>query len=243
MSYDADNITMALAEPFDGGLRVTYQTTQTDYLQLYCSGVLLDWQEITGGSVAFLVQDIRDTDILFPLGVDEANAETNYWSEAFPEANAHGNKIQFKVPQLMANGIGDVLMLYRGDAGDGSAGTKIYEGPLFPGNRRKGGYGFNYGYGGYGWDGDDAIGYGHNYGYGEYGFDCEMFTWETEPLPPGTYPVKVVIKDAAGNESTAYTTTVVVDTYARPASDLAVSSYVEATDTLTLAWTASPDIS
>ncbi len=63
----------------------------------------------------------------------------------------------------------------------------------------------------------------------------------TPPLPAGTYPVKVTVVDAAGNESTAAEDIATLDTYARSASSLTVDSYDVGTDALTLSWTATED--
>ncbi len=85
--------------------------------------------------------------------------------------------------------------------------------------------------------------FGFNFGYGEFGFDCDMLQWRTEPLPPGTYPLKLTVVDAAGNESSPAERTIDLDTWARPASGPTVESYDSGTDTLELSFTASEDIS
>ena len=69
-----------------------------------------------------------------------------------------------------------------------------------------------------------------------------MLIWRSEPLAPGAYPVKVVAADRYGNESQAWEATIALQSYARPASGLAVSSYDKATDTLELSFTESEDV-
>ena len=69
-----------------------------------------------------------------------------------------------------------------------------------------------------------------------------MLRWTSEPLPPGAYPVTVTVTDAAGNESAATTGTVELETFPRPARDLAVTGYDKDTDTLTLSFTPSEDL-
>jgi len=121
----------------------------------------------------------------------------------------------------------DVVEFFRGDAGDSEATTTIHKQEMFPNNVGAVGYGFGYGET-YGYDTANARGYGYGYGY-QYGFGLPIIEVETEPLPRGTYPIKMTVTDAHGNESTAYETTVDVLTYARPASGLTVDSYVQGT--------------
>jgi len=244
MSYDTTGISYLGAQVFDGGRIERYSTTHTDkVIQLYISGDLYQWAEPDQGMVEFYILDTGPADVIFPLAVDRDNSDTDYWSDAFPEAAAWGNKIKFQTPQLMANAPGDVWKVYRGDAGDASAAILIREQEFYPGGRQASGFGYNFGYGGFGWDGSNAKGFGYNFGIGEFGFDCDMLEHITDALPPGVYPVKATVTDEYGNVSSETTGTVTLDTYARPASALAVESYDKATDALELSWTASPDIS
>jgi len=66
--------------------------------------------------------------------------------------------------------------------------------------------------------------------------------WTSDPLTNGTYTVAVTILDEVGNESSATSEDVEVTTYARPASSLAVSSYDQSGDLLSLTWTESEDL-
>ncbi len=245
MSYTTSGISYLGAETFDGGRAERYSTTHTDkVIQLYVSGELCGWAEPNEGVVEFHILDTDPADVIFPLAVDRENSDTDYWSDAFPEAAARGNEIKIQTPQLMKYAPTDKWKVYRGDAGDASATKLIREQGFYPGGRRSGGFGLGaFGYGGFGWDGYNAKGFGYNFGYGEFGFDCDMLEHITEALPPGTYPVKTVVEDEHGNESTATTDTVTLDTYARPASVLAIESYDQATDAMELSWTESPDIS
>lgn len=244
MSYTTSGISYLGAQVFDGGRIERYSTTHTDkVIQLYVSGELYGWAEPDQGVVEFHIPDTSEVDVIFPLAVDRDNSDTDYWSDAFPEAAAHGNKIKIQTPQLMKYGVNDKWKVYRGDAGDEAATLLIREQDLYPGGRRASGFGLGpFGYGGFGWDGSNAKGFGYNFGYGEFGFDCDMLEHITEALPPGDYPAKIIIEDEHGNESTAATDTVTLDTYARPASALDVESYDEPTDALELSWTASPDV-
>lgn len=245
MSYRTSGISYLGAETFDGGRVERYSTTHTDkVIQLYISGELYGWAEPDEGVVEFHILDTDPADVIFPLAVDRDNSDTDYWSDAFPEAAAQGNKIKVQTLQLMKYAPTDKWKVYRGDAGDASATKLIREQEFYPGGRRASGYGLGaYGYGGYGWDGFNAKGYGYNYGLGEYGFDCDMLEHITEALPPGVYPVKIVVEDEHGNVSSETTDTVTLDTYACLALGLTVESYDQATDALELSWAESSDIS
>ena len=244
MSYTTSGILQVGSEPFDLGRIVRAITTHTDkVIQCYLSGRLIGWQRPSGGAVAFVVPEAGPEDVFLLLAVEEALADENFWSEAFPQAAARGNRLHVRIPQRMAFGADDVLKIYRGDAGDVEADRLVLEQDIYAAGRRACGWGLGAcGSGGYGWDGAEAAGWGYGCGLGEYGFDCRMLGWTSEALPPGEYPLKVLVTDACGNESTAFETTVTLDTYARPASGLSVSSYDKATDALALTWTESPDI-
>lgn len=242
MSYLTTGIDYLGAQIFDGGRIERYSTSHTDrVIQLYISGELYAWAEPDGGVVEFHILDTDPADLIFPLAVDRDNSDTDYWSDAFPEAAAWGNKIKMRVPCFARYGAGDIIKFYRGDAGDGSATILIREQPMHPGGRRAVGYGRNYGTGVYGRDRRQSKGYGYSYGF-QYGFGCEVIEYITEALPPGVYPVKATVEDEHGNVSSETTDTVTLDTYARPASALTVESYTQATDALELSWTESPDI-
>ena len=243
MSYYTTGIQVIDDQAYHGGRLLRVSTTQTDKtIQCYVSGSLLGWRVPQQGTVEFFLADLRETDIVFLLAVDNADAKTNFWDDAFPIAVAHGNRVRVQTPQLsLAYLPDDVWKVYLGNAGSSSADTLKHKQQFFPGGRRCCGYGLGYS-GGYGFDGSNAKGYGFNYGRGEYGFDCEMLQWLSEPLTPGTYPLRVVVESSCGNESTAYETTVELDTFARPATDLAISSYDKDTDQLVLTFTGSLDI-
>ena len=244
MAYYADVVTFVGSESISGRTTIRARTTRlTSPVQLYISGSLSAWQYPHAGMVEFAVPTLRKTDLLFLLSVDPANAETDYFSDAFPTAAAYGNRIKVQTPQLMQGFLpDDKWSVYLGAAGAVSATTLYHTQRFYPRGLYCGGYGLGYGTGGYGFDGSSAKGYGYNYGYGEYGYDCDMLTWLSAPLPPGTYPVKVVVTDIHGNESTAATDSVVIATYPRPAKDLAIDSYTLGTDTIAFTWTASADI-
>jgi len=245
MAYYTTDITFVGTDETSGGLAIHVRTAthQAKVLQLYVSGRLADAARPVDGTATFFLAVPRTTDMFFFLAVDLANANTDYFDDAFTTAAAYGNRIKVRSPQLIAGYLpGDEWKVYLGAAGAASATTLKHTQRYYPGGLRCGGYGYEYGQYGYGWDGANAIGYGYHYGYGEYGYDCQMLEWTSDPLPPGTYPVKVQAVDQAGNASTAYETDVTLTTYARPATGLTVTSYVSGTNTLTLSYTESKDV-
>jgi len=244
MSYTTSGISDVRVQEYDGGIRIAARSTHTNkVIQCYASGELVAWQDSPAEDVEFDLAGLSSAHLLLLLAVDVEDAATNYWDDAFGTPSSCGNRIKFRVPQTIAPyRPQDRIRFYRGDAGDADATILVHEQDFYPGGRRCGGFGFHFGYGGFGWDGYDCKGFGYNFGLGEFGFDCEMIEVETVPLPPGEYRWKATVLDAAGNESTAASGTVTLDTYARPASDLAVQSYDKETDALTLSFTGSEDL-
>ena len=243
MSYTTDNITIVSESPHDLGRVIRAVTSHADMcIQCYLSGRLVASQRPTGGVVEFILAEPADEDIVFLLAVDETDADVNYWSAAFAQAADRGNRILVETPQTLASyGLGDRWQVYLGQAGQAQATVLVCDRAFYPGGRNSGGWGAGWGFGGWGFGGADCAGWGHNWGIGEYGFDCEMLSWLSAPLGPGTYPIKVTVVDACGNASSQYTDTVTLETYPRPAFDLSVTAYDPDTDTLTLTFDPSPD--
>ena len=244
MSYTTSDITVIASVPFDLGRIVRATTAHRDkVIQCYVSGRLAAWQHPRHGTVEFVLADPVGEDVFFLLAVDQAEANTDYWSEAFPAAAGVGSRIVVETPQeISRREPGHVWNVRVGDSGEQTASALVHRQEFYPGGRFSGGWGKNFGFGGWGWNGFDCAGWGGNWGRGEWGFDCHMLTWTSDPLPSGTYPVRVTVEDAHGNESIAYETTVTVTAYPRPASGLTVESYDKDTDTLTLSFTASEDL-
>lgn len=244
MSYSIDGIAIVDDRVFDGGRRLSVRTTHSDkIIQCYVSGALASWAAPSQGSVEFVLAESLPSDLVGLLAVDAADAQRNYWEQAFGDDSARANRIRVRTPQLsLAYMPGDVWRVYRGDAGEEQADRLEHVQPFFPGGRGAGGYGMGYG-GSYGFDAAGARGYGSNFGRGEYGFDCDMLTWTSEPMPPGTYPIAVVVADRHGNDSPSWTQQVTLTSYARPASGLTVDSYDPSDGRLGFSFTESEDIS
>ncbi len=245
MSHVTTGITAVRTIEFDGGLIVRARSAHADkVVQCYVAGELIDWQGAPAEAVEFVLAGVDETDVVFLLATDPDDARTNYWIDAFPAPAQRGNRIELRTPQTIAPYLpGDRWRVSLAAAGDAQADTVVWEQAFYPGGRRACGWGAEFGGGGFGFDGADAAGFGSTFGCGEFGFDCDTLSWRSDPLPPGSYPYAVAVVDEAGNVSTATAGTMTLDTYARCASDLAVASYDRATDTLTLSFAPSEDLS
>ena len=162
MAYYSAGITLTRDFTRDG-LRWIYATTThtTRTIQLYHSGVLKGFADPIDGQVEFILSSLTETDVVFLLAVDDANAETDYWPTSFPTASAYANRIKVFAPQLCIPYMpGDLWIVYRGDAGDGSATIEVHRQQYYPGGRHSCGYGIGYGKC-YGIDAGNAAGYGN----------------------------------------------------------------------------------
>ncbi|MCK4625006.1 MAG: hypothetical protein KAV00_06835 [Phycisphaerae bacterium] len=243
MAYYADQVTDLIIDT-SARFTVVRAKTAKDCVQCYLSGVLVAHQMTDDGAVEFALPILGIMDIVFLLAVDTENAETNYFTDAFPTAATYGNRINIKVPTHSQYLADDRLRVYVGDDGVAVGALDsddiVDERDIFPGGQYCGGWGGRWGQA---WGiGDYGPGWGHNWGRGEWGFDCIMLEHITAPLPPGAYPVKITVLDTVDNESSGDTDTVTLATFPRPASNLAVQSYDKATDTLVLSFTESDDL-
>lgn len=245
MAYYATGTSVWRVDEVDLGLVVTAHTQHTDkVIQCYVSGDLVARQRPVGGMVRFLLPQAGPNDAILLLAVDPEDEAADCWPQALGLDSAYGNRIEVRFRRDLLDGRrpGDLWRVYRGEAGQGEATLQLHEATVYPGGRGGTGWGFDWGHGGWGYSGSAAPGWGSCWGY-TWGFSIDYLTHTTGPLPRGTYPIKVELADENGNVSTAFETSVVVDTHARPAEALAVSSYDKATDTLVLSVSPSPDIS
>jgi hypothetical protein len=209
-----------------------------EVVQCYLNGELAESQRPVDQQVTFVLPPLGDSDVVFLLGVDAADARTDYFRRAYPEDADHGNRITIYLFAGSGYRSADVATFYRGEAGEGEAARLLGRQRLFPGGRWCGGWGKAWGRH---WGrGDYGRGWGYSWGR-SWGYGAPRVQHRTGPLPPGTYPVKIVVADGAGNASAAATAAVTLNTYPRPSADLTVDAYDKDTDTLVLSWTASPD--
>jgi len=243
MSYTTEGMTIVDDRTFHGGRSLKVRTTHDDkVIQCYVSGDLVARAKAVQGSVEFLLTESHPSDLILLVAADASEADENFWSRAFPADPACANRIGVQTPQLsLAYMPGDVWKVYLGDAGGLQADSLKHIQPFFPGGRCTGGYGLGYG-DAYGFDASGARGYGEHYGRGEYGFDCDMLTWTSEALPPGDYPIEVIVSSACGNDSVSWTSNVSLTSCARPASGLRVDSYNPEDGELAFSFTESEDI-
>lgn len=240
--FYTDGILYLGSEITGTGVFVRARTTHLDkVIQAYAVGQLLAWSLPRAGQVSFALPPLAGEQVLL-LAVDADEAERNYWPQAFTPLGG-GNRPRVQTPQTIAPyGPLDLWKVYLGERGELEASRLVHRQPFYPSLQRAGGLGAQFGDGGFGWDGVGAAGLGFHFGRGEFGFDCEMLTWTSPPLPPGDYPLRVVVQDACGNDSAAWESTVTVHSFARPPADLAATSYDPQTDTLHLSFTPSPDL-
>jgi len=244
MTYTTEGIEILDSCSHDLGRVIRAQTSHADkYIQCYLSGHLVGWQSPINDIVEFVLAEPTKEDTVFLLAVDADEATVNYWTQAFENASGIVSRLTVRTPQhIQPYGPGDRWKVYSGLAGQSPAAALVHQQDFYPGGRHSGGWGKHWGYGGWGFSGFDCTGWGGNWGLGEWGFDCDMLIWTSDPLPPGTYPVKVTVEDEAGNESDPHETTVALPAAPRPAGQLTVASYDKATDTLTLTFTGSEDV-
>ena len=245
MTFYTDNIWITTVDESDLGLVVAAGTSLIDkVVQCYVSGDLVDWQRPEGGTVRFVLRQAAPSDVLLLLAVDLGEERTDYWSSALGVGDVYGNRIELRFRRDLLDGRtpGDKWRVCRGEPGDTEAGILLHDADVFVGGRGVCGWGLDWGQGGWGYSGSNAAGWGCTWGY-TWGFGIDFLRYVTEPLVRGTYPVRIDLVDSHGNASSACEATVVIDSCARPAEEVAVSSYAQDTDTLVMSMTPSPDIS
>lgn len=234
MTFFADKVTNIDIDDTGGFVLITANVaTGFETVQLYVAGSLLGSGVAVGNSITFQTSIPGDTDPIFLLSVDPEDADTDFWEDAFPEADANGNRINVTLPTVEGMQIGERWRV-------SIDGTILHEADIFPTSDGAGGYGVRYGT--LNGHGPFGAGYGNAYGT-NYGFGGGIvLSWTSEPLINGIYSVTTFVIDVAGNVSTADTDEVTIESYARPAKDLTVEEYNQGTDTLTISWTESEDI-
>lgn len=229
------------------GRRITVENTNAGYcLQAYLAGHLVAVSSTPDTTAIFDLPGMLDTEFLQFIAVAEEYRDTDFFGNDIPVASrpsmaSHGNRITVSVMAVMSYGSNDVLTVQRSDAGGTAMTTTIWTGKMFI--RGSGAVGWGLGEYGemYGYDASNGPGYGAGYGF-QYGIGCKVIEVVSQPLPPGVYLVTATVTDPAGNVSSLTSTSYNLVTYARPAAGLTLTSYTVGSDTLALAWTASPDI-
>lgn len=243
MAYTTERIAIVSDVAYDMGRLVRLACSQAGkVVQAYVAGRLQQAQQPSEGTCEFFLFDVSEAEVLFFLAVDPPEAQRNFWPEAFPEAAVRGNRLRVRLPQWRTYGLHDVMEIRRSRAGQSDADVLVHRQDIFPNGRGAAGWGLGgFGLGGYGHDAANCPGFGWGYGH-QYGMGCEFIEVITESMAPGQYMVRAVVKDALGNESSPVEQVVTLNTYPRPAGALRIAYYEANTDTIGLAWTASPDI-
>jgi hypothetical protein len=212
-------------------------------VQCYLAGELAGWQTPADGAVRFVLPQAGPNDAISLLAVERGDERTDYADLVFVPAEPRGSRIRVALRRDLLDGRAatDVWRVHRGEPGGSEADILLHAGPVYPGGFGACGWGNDWGHGGWGFSGSAAPGWGSVWGY-TWGFGIDYLETISDPLPRGVYVIGAEIEDAHGNVSPAFEASVLVEGFPAPATDLAVSSYDPATDTLALSMTPSKDI-
>ncbi len=243
MSFTEQGISILEARPAGASLHLRLANANaSQVLQCYVNGVLTAWQTQADPEWACDLSGVCGADTIFLAAVDPTLAAVSVWDEISATLTAT-RRLRVRLMRTIAPyRDGDRWRIYRGGSADSIAAQRVAELPVRDASSGACGFGRGFGAGGFGWDGGSAVGFGRGFGRGEFGFDANEVAWVSEPLTAGTYPVRVTILDAAGNESPAAGSQVVLTSPAYPAANLQPVSYDKTTSTLTFTFTPSKDI-
>jgi hypothetical protein len=223
----------------DGQCRVHGVTGMDCVVQCYVSGRLIHWKRARGGQVRFDLPCLSGRESVALLGVDGEDRQRDFFREAFESVPA--DRIEVTVARRMAHPPGSLLRIRVGNPGQSVADRVVSSRPVHPGGSLPGGFGQDQA-GSFGFDATATPGMDGAFGLGEMGFDAETLTWTSQPLGPGTYPVRLEIVDADGNASSPQEYQITLAGYAAPAQSPRIVSYEAPTDTLSLSWNPSEDL-
>lgn len=235
MAYFTSNNNIFTVTETPEGIEVVIRTGNVSkVIQMYLGGILADWQKADPDMATFNLSGSAEVAQAYFLAVDEADADVDFFADAFPTAAASGNRIQVWQVRSVALGLHDRWLVYLDD-------VKETEQFLFPGGREAVGFGDFFGHV-FGIGAKYAPGFGITpFGLDDWGIGPGNMEYITEPLPSATYSIKTSFVDGVGNESTKSSDNETIATYARPASVLSIDGYVKGTNTLTISFTESPE--
>ena len=161
MAYTTEGITIVSDVAYDMGRLVRLACSRADkVVQVYAAGQLQQTLRPAEGLCEFFLHEAPDTEVLFFLAVDPAEAQQNFWPEAFPESAAHGNRLRVRLPQWRTYGLHDVVEIRRRRAGEADADILVHRQDVFPNGRGAAGWGLGgFGLGGYGYDAANCPGF------------------------------------------------------------------------------------
>jgi hypothetical protein len=239
MGWYTDAIESLWIQKAPGQTLVRATTGRSTPVQCYVSGRLLRWQYPDQGGVCFELPELAERESIALLGVEEGCQEQDFFTQAFPQAPAE--RIRAEIPRRLKDPPGSSIRISIGAPGSQVADRVAGQIPIHPNGRMPGGLGQSL-QGAFGFDGTDSPGLSGAFGLGEWGFDARALTWSSEPLGPGTYPVRIEVIDADGNASAPQDSQVTLHSYAAGASEAQIQQYHRDTDTLELSWTPSEDL-
>ena len=205
-------------------------------VQIYVNDELLDYQVPDGTSIVFGIPPLKYGQYIRLLAVDlaSAEAETNYFSQAWP--NDLGNRITVKTPTQVGWLPGELWRVYQDD-------VQVHERLIWQnpetGIDPIGGNGTSRGH----FRGMGSYGVGRGYWRGlQRGYEPATLRYETDVLNCGTYEMAATTLDNAGNETTQAEENVTHNTYPREPEDLTVTAFNSGTGEVSFSWTESADL-
>lgn len=210
--------------------------TSAACVQIYVDGTLKEGKIPDGNGVEFNIDPLNFHEYIHLLSVDVADIDTDYFAQAFSSHATAGSRIKVTTPTECGWLRGYLWRVYLGS-------TLVHERDVWPypdsPSCRIGGRGSHRGHR----RGREDYGSGRgNWRGRQRGYEPIPLIFKTLPQTPGSFSIKTAIVDTAGNESTLTTQNYTLDSYPRPATSPGVDSYVQGTDTLTITFTASPDV-
>jgi hypothetical protein len=239
MTWHADSIHAMWLDAKDAEVVVHARADPDLVVQCYVSGQLVAWQRPIAGRVRIVLPAVSDREAIALLGVDPADQATDFYPEAFGDIAQ--DRIRIAVARRLQDPPQSRLQIRLGPAGAAEAETVVHVEPVHPSGYLPGGLGQDL-QGAFGFDGTAAAGFGSSMGLGELGFDADLIRWQSEPLPPGNWPIALEILDPRGNPSIARQSQITIRSFAAAPAGVNIDAYDPATDTLELSWTPSEDL-
>lgn len=241
MTYYSGTINYTITERDRYSVVSAYSTAAC--VQIYVAGELVDSAVPAGGGVSFNIPWLDNREYVRLLSVDAADADTDYFATAFP--NDSGNHITVRTPTVPGYLPDEQWRVYLDSSLIKEREVWPYPEPDTEGGADSdsdtscmGGRGRARGVA----RGVETYGSGRGIIRGlQRGFEPVMLEHETTALSPDDYEVQSATVDALDNETLGDSDMHVLDTYPAPPTGLAISSYVQVGDTLTLSFTASED--
>jgi len=232
MAYYSEQINYTLTDAARVSIITAYSTRPC--VQLYLGNDLIDSAVPAGSGVTFWIRRPKIGEYIRLLAVDVADAEVDYFSQAFP--NDAGKRPRIITPKALGYRRGDEWRVYLEDA-------RVYKRDIFPGATDNGGFALaDMGTDGFGWPGPATGGMGDYFGYAAFGFDPYRMEYKSPVKASGDYEFAATVLDSADNETSQFEADVVHDTFPAEPASLIAATYVAVTGALALTLTESEDL-